>query len=193
MFKTLKLMMQILAGAVLGSAALVLCSCSSPPKVQKATAMAYREGVPGGTVVENYNITVTVASLDLAQRKVTLKAPDGTQNTFIAGRDVEGLEKLRPGDAVRVAVTRELVIYLSKDSRPVLPEEKPLPGALRADTVNKTAWVKTVDEKRRTVLLQFADNTSQSFTLRKDIDTRQLKPGDEVLIGIGSSVVLLSN
>ena len=186
-------LLQLLLSATLGAAVLSLVSCSSTPKVEKTTAMAYEEGVPGGTLVEKYTVKTIVAGLEPWHRKVTVVAPDGSRNTFAASADFKDFDRLQIGDPVQAAVTRQLVIFLSKDAprhNAATAAENPSPGVLRADTLQRTAKVGTVNTKRRQVVLLFEDGTSKAFLVRKDVDLRQVKPGDEVIIRTTSSVVL---
>jgi hypothetical protein len=183
--------------AVVGLA--VTTSCSSPTKAERTTTPAYREGTPGGTLVETYRLVVTVGAVNPVTRKLTLVASDGSQNTFTAGAGDETLEKLRIGDQVRGTVTRVLVVLLDKDNAaleegPILPavvsSEDARSGVLRSDTVQRTARVGAVDRKRRQATLELADGTSKTFPICKEVDPRQVKKGREVVIRTSSSVVL---
>jgi hypothetical protein len=178
---------------------LALASCSSTPKVKKASTVAYREGVPGGTLVEAYKIPVTVAEVDDAARKVTFVAPDGSRNIFAAAPGDPAFDRLRVGSRFEAAVTRELVIFLGQDR--VAVEQNPITpavftpadaqsGALRSETVQRLARVEAVDGKRRQTALVFADGVSKTFPIRKDVDPQQIKPGSEVVIRTSSWVVL---
>ena len=191
---------QPVLSTALGAALLTLNSCSSGPPVAKTTAITYQEGVPGGTLVEHYTITATVAGLDASHSHVTLVASDGSRNTFAADPSFRKLDQLRVGDAVQAGVTRELVLFLRKNSPPpnVEPSAAMAPagegdkaGVMTADTLHRSAKVGAVDTKRREVVLQFADGSSKTFPVRKDVDLRQVSPGDEVVIRTTSTVVLM--
>jgi hypothetical protein len=173
---------------------LTFTSCSSAPKVEKTTTTAYRQSVPGGTLVETYKITALVKAIDPADRKVTLVASDGSANTFTAGPKNRAFDQLRAGEQVQAAVTRELVVFLRKDGAPLtdntLLSTAVNSGALKSDTVQLIAQVGIVDRKRRQVALQFPDGTSKSFTTRKDVDLQRVQSGEEVVIRTTSAVVL---
>ena len=178
---------------------LALTSCSSTPKVEKASTVAYREGMPGGTLVEAYQIPVTVAEVDATARKVTLVAPDGSRNIFAAAPGDPAFDRLRAGNRFEAAVTRELVIFLGQDRAAV--EQNPITpavftpadaqsGVLRSETVQRAARVEAVDPKRRQTTLVFPDGVSKTFPIRKDVDPHQIQPGAEVVIRTSSWVVL---
>jgi hypothetical protein len=184
---------------LLPAALATLASCSSTPKVEKATAVAYREGVPGGTWVETYKITASVVAIDAANRRVTLVAPDGSRNTFTAEPGDRTFDQLRVGDPVQATVTRQLVVFRRRDGVPPNDGQTtgavPAPdgaqaGVLRADTVQRSATVTVVDRKGRQATLQFPDGTCRSFAVRKDVDLQQVTPGEEVVIRTSSAVVL---
>lgn len=182
--------------AVVGVLALTACSST---KVDKTTTTIYREGMPGGTLVETYNISVTVAAIDPETRKVTLTAPDNSRNIFTAGAGDENLTKLRVGDRAHATVTRLLVVYLGKDDAafeegPIIPAvltpEDAKSGVLKSDGTQRTAKVGTVDRKNRLATLVFSDGTSKTFPIRKDVDPHQVKSGQDVVIRTSSTVVL---
>ena len=160
---------------------------------------AYREGMPGGTLVETYKITATVASVDAGSRKVALVAPDGSRNTFTAGPEYRHFDQLRVGDEVQAMVTRQLTVWLGQNGvppgddhavgLPVVPAGEPS-GVLKADTVQRSAKVGAIDRKERQATLQFPDGTSKTFSVRKDVDINRIKVGEDVVIRTSSAVVL---
>ncbi len=192
--------LRTVATAVLLPVALVtLVSCSSTPNVEKSTTVAYREGVPGGTWVETYKIPVTVADVDTAGRKVTLRAPDGSTNTFTAGPDSRTFNQLKTGEALQATVTRQLVIFLRSDGAPLndppaiaaaLTPDNAESNLAKSDTVEVIARVAAIDRKRRQVTLQLPNGALKTFAVRKDVDLQKAKVGEEVVIRTRSAVVL---
>lgn len=184
---------------VLPAVLLVLTSCASGPKVEKVTTAAYQQGVPGGTLVETYKITLTVAEIEAASRKVTLEAPDGSRNTFTALPSDRTFDQLKVGEQVQATVTRQLVLILRKsgvalNSAPMiaagLAPEIAGSDVLKSDTVQRVAKVSAIDRKRRQATLDFLDGTSQRFNVRKDVNLELVQPGDQVVIRTTSAVVL---
>jgi hypothetical protein len=187
----------VVAFALLPAVLLGFVSCSSPSRVEKTSTFNYREGVAGGTLIETYKLTATVVGVDAANRRVTLVASDGSQNTFTAGPGFTGFDQLRVGDAVHATVTRQLVVFLRKDGLPLsdgATAAKAPKGAqsavLRADTVQRVAKVTAIDRKRRQATIELADGTSRTFAIRKDVDLQRAEPGEEVVIRTSSAVVL---
>ena len=138
--------------ALMPAAWLILTGCSSTINTDKTTTTAFKEGVPGGTLTQTYQITATVTAMDPATRQVTLAAPDGSQNIFKAGPKVV-LDQIKVGGEVKVTVARELVVYLNPDDVPATTSPAATvratpgvrPGVLTADTVELTATVEAVD------------------------------------------------
>jgi hypothetical protein len=190
---------QVVFTAVLAAAPLLLVSCASKLEDERNTSTAYRHGVPGGTWLESYKVPVTVAAIDPASRKVTLVASDNSRNTFTAGSDFNGFDKLRVGDQLQAAVARELVVFLRQDGMPpkadtsvakALVKEGEQPGILKSDTVEKTARVTGISPSQGEATLQFADGTTRNITVRSDVNLYSFKVGEEVVIRTRSAIVL---
>jgi len=178
---------------------LLVVSCASKLDDERNTSTAYREGVPGGTWVESYRIPVTVAAIDPASRNVTLVASDNSRNTFTAGPDFSGFDQLRVGDQVQAAVARELVVFLRQHGPPPqadmsaakeLIKDDEQSGVLKADTVEKTAKVTAISPSQGEATLQFADGSTRTLTVRRDVNLFSFKAGEEVVIRTRSAVVL---
>ena len=186
--------------AVLSSAGmLLLVSCASAPKQAGKARPASGESLTGGTLVETYRLSVTVAALNPALRKVTLMAADGSQNLFTAGPGDEMLEKLKIGEKLECTVTRVMVILLDKNNAaleegPILPAvltaEDVRNGILRSDGMQRTALVSSVDWKLRQGTIQLADGSTRAFPIHKEVTARQIKPGQEVVLRTSSLVAI---
>jgi hypothetical protein len=184
---------------VLPAALLTFTSCASSPRVEKVSTTAYQPGVPGGTLIETYRITATVAEIDAATRKVSLVAPDGSRNTFTALPGDRVFDQLKAGEQVQATVTRQLVVCLRKNgvalnSTPMIEAglAPDIAGSdvLKSDTVQRVARVSAIDRKHRQATLDFMDGNSQRFNVRKDVNLEQVQPGEQVVIRTTSAVVL---
>lgn len=182
------------------------CSSTSSNKastekagVKISTTSTFKEGVPGGTLLETYKFTATVTRIDPQMRTVTLLAPDGTYATFKAGPQSATFARLATDQRVEASVARELIVFLGKAGAPAT--EGPTAAAALAakdgtSDVFVTKWlhrdavVAAVDQKQRLVALTFSDGTSKTFPVRKDVDMAMMKNGDDVVILIGSAATL---
>src|SRR5262249_46665939 len=99
----LAMRMKLFLLPVVSSAILALASCSPTtygPIDDKAHDATYEPGVPGGTVVETYDLTATVTEVDASTRKVTLVAKNGKKATVKCGPEVINFDQIRVGDVV---------------------------------------------------------------------------------------------
>jgi hypothetical protein len=182
--------------ALFPAALLTFTSCSStpatsPPTVQTSSTTSVQQGVPGGIVVETHKITATVASVDAADRKVTLVTPDGKKTVVKCGPEVVNFGQIRVGDQLKATVTEELAVSMAPEGAPpsdgaasvvALAPVGAKPGGIVADTVQVTAKVTAIDLKRHTATLQFPDGSTKTFAVRKDVDLTQRKVGEGVVI-----------
>lgn len=162
-------------------------------KLRGTTAMAAAtsEGVPGGVVVQTYELTAVVVAIDLANRKLTLLGADGVKQTVKVGPDAINFDQIRVGDRLQVTVAEELVVSVVGEGEPssdggaqvvVLAPKGAKPGGLIAETTQLTAKVTSLDLERRKATLQFEDGTTRTVAVRPDVDLTNHKVGDKVII-----------
>ena len=174
---------------------LVLAGCAS---TGKTTTVAFKTGVPGGTIVQTYQTTATVTALDPVTRQVTFVAPDGSSNTFAAGPKIF-LDQSKIGDVMKVTVARELVVYMNENDVPSAPRVAEVvrsasgvePGVLTAAPVKLTATIVSVDLPKREVTLAISDGRTGTFKIRKDVDLAPVKLGTEVFIRTTTAAAIL--
>jgi hypothetical protein len=180
--------------------ALALTSGCSTPTGVKSTTVAYQPGVPGGVVVQTIKVTATVTGIDAATRKVTLVSPEGRKTIFKAGPEVVNFSQIQIGDQVRATLIEELVVSLGKKDEPssegqassvALAAPGTKPGVIMADTVQITAKVTALDLKRHRATLQFADGTTKTIDVRKDVDMTKRALGEEVVIRCTESLAIM--
>lgn len=107
-----------LAAFALLAVLLALTSCASispPPSAEASSASAYKEGVPGGIIVNTLDVSARVTSIDKANRKATLLGPDGETFTVKVGPEAVNFDQVGVGDWVNLTVTEELVVYLKEE------------------------------------------------------------------------------
>lgn len=131
----------------------------------------------------------TVQDIDQESRLVTLRHPDGTMDSFVAGPEVRNLAQVKQGDVVLMEYYEGFAVALGpqSDVRAKVATmtlsrapEGEKPGAKLTETVEIVARVEEIDlEKRlaalsgpkRTVVVKVAD----------DVDLEKVKVGDEVM------------
>jgi hypothetical protein len=194
--------LNITAMALFPAALLTFTSCSSTsstPAVETTATAAYKQGVPGGVVVETHKLTAKVTSLDAATRKVTLLTADGEKTKVKCGPEVINFDQIRVGDRLKVTVTEELVAYLAETGAPpsdgaatavILAPKGAKPGGVLADTVQVTAKVTAIDLKKHKATLQFPDGSTRTVAVRSDVDLTKRQVGEEVVIRTTEMLVI---
>ena len=195
-------MKQILPLTLVMAGALALTSCSSTtygPIDENTPGATYEKGVPGGTVVETYEITATVTDVDAAGRTVTLRAKNGEKKTVKCGPDVINFDQIQVGDVVKAKVTSELTVAMADAGTPpsdsetavvVLAPKGAKPGTLMAATQQYTATITAIDLKRRLATLHFPDGSTRTFAVRKDVDLTQRRVGEEVRFRVAMAMAI---
>ena len=185
--------------ALLSAGVLALTSCSSTPSGESATGVAYQEGVPGGVVVQTYKETATVTAIDAAERKITLVTPEGKKDTVKCGPEVVNFDQIRVGDQLKLTVTEQLAVAMAQAGEPLsdggaavvaLAPVGARPGGLVANTVQVTAKVSAINLKDHKATLQFADGSTRTFPVRKDVDLTQRQVGEEVSIRVTEALAI---
>ncbi len=148
-------------------------------------------GEAGGAVVQTYELTATVTSIDKADRKVTLLSPDGITQTVKVGSGAINFDQIRVGDQLKVVATEELVVYVAGEGEPSTNGEAALvalapkgakPGGIMADTAQVTARVTAIDAEHHKATLRFEDGATRTVAVRRDVDLSKRKVGDKVVI-----------
>jgi hypothetical protein len=166
---------------------------------QTGRAAGVINGVPGGTEVQTYELTATVAAIDKASRKVTLVSPDGIKKTVKVGPGAINFDRIRIGDQLKVTATEELVVQMAgsgesaDDAAAALVALAPKgakPGGVVAETTRVTATVTAIDPERRTATLQFEDGSTKTFPVRADVDLAKRKVGEKVVFRLTETVAI---
>jgi len=172
---------------------LIITACSTtppPPPATGTSSAVFKEGVPGGLVVNTVNVSARVTAIDAASRKVTLLGPDGNKLTVKVGPEAVNFDQIRVGDLVNATVTEELVVYLNEEGAPApdgtagvvaLAPKGAQAGGLVAETTQITATIKAIDTTNRTATVLFEDGSTKTFPVRDDIDLSVRKPGEKVV------------
>lgn len=158
------------------------------------------KGVPGGVVVQTYELTANVAAIDKEKRKVTLVDPAGIKSTVKCGPEVVNFDQIQVGDQVQVTATDRLVVYLAKKGEEApsatgtevvaLAPKGAKPGGMMAETTQITAKVTALDADQHKATLQFEDGSTATVPVRQDVDLSKEKVGDDVVLRITESLAI---
>ncbi|MGY4828999.1 hypothetical protein ACVNIS_10515 [Sphaerotilaceae bacterium SBD11-9] len=186
-------------GAFVCSSVLLLSAHAMAQGAAAAVAKADAPGVraKAGDLV----VKAKVVELDLAQRIITLRRPNGELQSFDVPAEVKNLEAVRVGDdlVLRYAVAavasleptggksgiRERVVTSSSAAA----ASGAAPGAAGRRRVDVLAVIQSIDKKNRKATLRGAKRTI-TVDVPADIDLKQVKVGDEVRATVIESAVL---
>ena len=186
------------------AATLVLTSCSSTrttdePIGETTRATVYKEGVPGGIIIETTQLNATVAAIDSTNRTVTLAVKDSRQKTIKCGPEVINFDQIHVGDRVRATIKSELVLALAGADTPTmdagvtaaaLAPKGDKPGGVVAEMQEYIATVTAISQRRREVTLRLPDDSTRTFTVRPDVDLSQRKVGEKVAVRVTVAVAI---
>jgi len=145
---------------------------------------------PGkATMARTTRIKAIVETIDVANRKATLRGPRGNAIELAVGPEVRNLDKVKVGDLVMVDYLEELNLTLKKDGKEVLGRKvsqggarskagEPLAGAV-AQQIEVTADVTAVDTKKQLVTLRGPEQTIE-LKVRDPEQLKLIKVGDQV-------------
>ena len=148
------------------------------------TAMAQSKTVSSEMKTE----TGVVEAVEAASRTITLKKPDGTFVTVVAGPDVKRFAEIKVGDKVNARYYENVVVRLKQPGDPdvasaakaTTPSAQYSPGGTRAKEVTITATITAID--MNTPSITFTGPYGWKYTSKVQ-DTEALakvKVGDKV-------------
>ena len=186
----------------LAAALLIFTACQSatpPPPPETSGARAFKEGVPGGVMVNTTKVSARVTAIDYDQRKITLLGADGQPFTVKVGPEAVNFDQVKKGDLVNLTLTEELVVFLDDarapqgDGSAAVVARAPKgaqPGGLMAETTQITGTVTSIDLMKHTATLRFEDGTTKTFKVRDDVDLGKHKAGERVVFRITEMVAI---
>jgi hypothetical protein len=189
----------LLAPALAAMLTLTSCSSDKPAQGQGATVVATQPGVPGGVMINTYQVTATVKAINTEERKVTLVDADGKDAVVKCGPEVVNFPQIQVGDQVKVTETEQLVVAMGTDASSqdngaatavALAPVGAKPGAMMAQTVQITATVAAIDLEHHRATLEFPDGSKKTFPVRPDVDLTQRAVGQQVVIRATESVAI---
>jgi hypothetical protein len=172
----MKVLMLLLAAALV-----TLTSCSStssPPPPVGSGEVSYKEGVPGGLLVQTVKLTASVAAIDQDKRIVTLQRFDGKKFPVEMGPGVANFDQIRVGDRLTATVTQKVAVSMDNNQ------------AASAEGVRITAKVIAIDAEKRTATLRFEDGTIETVPVRADLDLSRHKVGEQVFFDVTEMIAL---
>lgn len=182
--------MKNLSSALLG--ALFAACLVSPAHAQAETQAKPAKATPQFEAVaagEAISITATVEKIDLKNRLVTLKGPQGNEVTIHVDKRVKNLPQVKKGDEVVVDYLESIAVDLHKAGEPPevaaaggIATAKPgeMPGGIAVKRVRATATISAIDAAKSSVTLTGPRGNAFPVKVKDASRLEGLKVGDAV-------------
>jgi hypothetical protein len=193
---------KLIALALAPAAMLAFTSCTTThtsPFTKSNPNASYEKGVPGGVVVDTYELTTRVTAIDAKQREVTTVGQDGNTTTFECGPEVRNFDQIRVGDQVKVLLTEQLAVAVTDPKNPsrdgssttvLLAPKGAKPGGIVAETRQITATLTGIDTLRHRATFRFPDGTVRHYAVRPDVDLAPRHVGEEFAVRATKSMAI---
>ncbi|WP_267224368.1 hypothetical protein [Dyella silvae] len=149
----------------------------------------------GELVREDQTITAKVVHVDQQSRFITLKGPNGNEETVLAGPEVKNLAQLKAGDSITAHYQAAVAIQLMpadsvkagvdvQGGAATAPQGSK-PGVKEGDAITVTTKLTAIDLKNNTITLTGADGHSRVIHVKdpaRQADLKKLKVGDMMVI-----------
>lgn len=158
---------------------------AGPALAQDNAASAPGQQAIGAAVL--LHVQARVVAIDPATNSVTLRGPQGSEETFDVSPQAADVSKLHIGDIVTIAYKKAVLVGVDKLApngiRQRIDTEVTQPAAngvvASARRVEVVATVSKIDRKKRTVTLRGPSRT-ETLDVSPDIALEKLKVGDSV-------------
>jgi hypothetical protein len=140
-----------------------------------------------------------VEAIEAQSRSVTIRKPDGTVVTTVAGPDVKRFDELKVGDKVTARYYENLVIRVKPPGEPAVDTDvkdalasgQALPGGTKARQRTLTCTITAIDMDTPTITFTSANGWKYTSKVRDKSNLTKVKVGDKVDI-IWTDALLVS-
>jgi hypothetical protein len=193
--RTLRLRRVGAAGRLILALVLVLATATTA-----AARETKRAPPPSGFHPRQLTISGTVATVDYANRAVTLADPKGNNIVLLVHKSVGNLAEVKQGTKVKITYLEAVVIAIRDAGgaktptagdavQVVLPGKKPL--VTMVDTIEIPATASAVDRNRRTITLVLSDGRSAVVRVDPGVKSfASLKAGAQVAVRLTQATAL---
>jgi Cu/Ag efflux protein CusF len=170
-----------------------MSATAAEPKDEQKKKLALKQS----KVVE---MTATVQAVDLENRLVTLRGPEGKVVKVHADQGVRNLAEIKLGDQVKARYYESLAIEVKKSgeaspsagsaqfSSRAKPGERP--GGVETNVVTLVAGIEAIDTKNQTVTLKWPKGNSETVKVQDPNNLENVRVGDQVVITYTEAVAI---
>jgi hypothetical protein len=147
------------------------------------------------------HVVATVEAVDLENRIVTVKGPEGNIVDIKAGEQVKNLAQIKVGDRVEITYYESIAAKVYKageapqgtaatvaTERTAKPGEKP--SGIVGSQVTITATVESISPNKTSVTLKMADGKYKVVKIQDKNNLTNVKVGDEVVITVTETLAI---
>ena len=170
-----------------GSIAALIMGCATPPEpIEVSTAQ---------------EIDAVVVAVDVEDRVIVLRGPEGNEMAMRAGPEVRNLEQVQPGDILRVGFYSGYTVAMAEpgsagtdvDFAAGRRPEGERPGVAAGTTTRATVEILSVAKDGTSVSFRDSEGRIQSISVVRDDGqafARKLKAGDLVDLSYSEAVAI---
>ena len=143
--------------------------------------------------------TATIEAIDVSSRTISLKKPDGTFVTVVAGPDIKRFAEIKVGDKVSARYYENVVVRVKRPGEPdvdaankaTTPAEQVLPGGTKAKQRTITATITSIDMTVPSITFTGPNGWKYASRVQDKSALAKVKVGDKVDI-VWTEAVLVS-
>jgi len=126
--------------------------------------------------------TATVQAIDTANRIITLRSEDGTEDTMYVPKEVTRFDQVKVGDKLKVRYHESMVFQVRKPGDTVNAARTPgaKPGAQMSRQVTATVDVVAVDPSVPSITIKTADGRTVTRKIENKKNIEGVKAGDKI-------------
>ncbi len=148
------------------------------------TAMAQSKTVSS----EMKTATGTIEAVEAATRTVTIKKPDGTYVTIVAGPDIKRFAEVKVGDKVNARYYENVIVRVKKPGEPDMDtkakattgSEQAMPGGTKAKQRTITATITAIDPAAPSITFTGPNGWKYTSKVQDTEALAKVKVGDKV-------------
>jgi Cu/Ag efflux protein CusF len=142
--------------------------------------------------------SATIQQIDSTTRRITLRNEDGSEDTMMAGPEIQRFSELKVGDKVNVTYYASTVYQVRRpgtkgpapsESAAIVPANRALPGGTIATQTVQTVTVKSVNPATPSITVVTSDGRTVTRKVDKKSYLDGVKAGDKIDITYTESVV----
>ncbi len=197
----MKKMIVVLAVALFTMSLAVVSMATDAKPAAEAKKAAAEGKKPSVKKEKTTHVVATVEAVDLENRIVTVKGPEGNIVDIKAGEQVKNLAQIKVGDSVEITYYESIAakVYKAGEApqgtaatvaaeRTAKPGEKP--SGIVGSQVTLTATIESISPNKTSVTLKMADGKYKVVKIQDKKNLTNVKVGDEVVIIVTETLAI---